>query len=331
MASSFGIAITNLTSKFGLLSRKACIRLATETGEKVLARKGELGRNPNKEEIEQIFAEILPKACRPKVITEDSEVMECLKRTGFNEQQITEQLKACDEAVMAAAIVGNGTGRMKLWMPFGRLEKFEGPLRDYIDTTQPAFIAHEMEHALEKNCRIKDIFKRKISKIYIKINKFFDKNYLEKVNQRQIGVHNFEGEMQECLSPIATLNEQTGLFQLKCKPTVKDISDYFKQTEGVSLAFKLRYLMRKKYASGINTNSETRKRLKLMKYWMDMEHPAYEVTGKIERKIYGLKENEYAINEAVTAGYEAAIGVAKQERKFYWLNKILGFFAKKEA
>ena len=65
MASAFGLAITNLTSKFGVLSRKACIRLATETGEKVLAKKGELGRNLNKEELEQVFSEILPKACRP--------------------------------------------------------------------------------------------------------------------------------------------------------------------------------------------------------------------------------------------------------------------------
>ena len=34
---SFGIAITNLTSKFGILSRKASIRIATKTGEKDLS------------------------------------------------------------------------------------------------------------------------------------------------------------------------------------------------------------------------------------------------------------------------------------------------------
>lgn len=331
MASPFGLAVTNLTSRFGFLSRKACIRLATETGEKVLARKAELGRNLNKQEIEQVFSEIIPKRCRPKVITEDHEVVECLKRLDFSEQQIAEQINSCNNAAMVAAVICNGTKKMKLWIPFGRIEKFEGPIRDYIETTQPAFIAHEMEHALEKNCRIKDIVKRKISKIYLKVKKLFDKDYIEKVNKRQIGVHNFEAKMQECLTPIAEINGQTGLLQLKCKPTVEGISDYFQQTEGVSLAYKLRHLMRKEYANDINTNSETRKRLKLMKYWMDMERPAYEVTGKIERKIYGLKENEYAINEAIAAGYEAAIGVAKQERKTYWLNKILGFFVKKEA
>ena len=71
MASTIGLAITALTSKVGILSRKASIRLATETGEKVLARKGELGRNLNVEEIEQVFAEVLLNNNDPSKITLD--------------------------------------------------------------------------------------------------------------------------------------------------------------------------------------------------------------------------------------------------------------------
>ena len=56
MSSMLGIAITNLTSKFGVLSRKVSVRLATETGEKALERSRQLGRKLNKEEVEQVFA-----------------------------------------------------------------------------------------------------------------------------------------------------------------------------------------------------------------------------------------------------------------------------------
>ena len=328
MASAFGLAVTNLTSKFGILSRKACIRLATETGEKALVKRNDLGRNLNKQELEQLFAEALPKRCRPKIITEDSEAIECLKRSGYSEEQINAQIKTIDDACFVAANVSDGTRKMKYWMPFERIANFEGTIKDYIEYTTPAFIAHEMEHSLEKNCRVIDIFRRKFSKIKKAVGKFFDKNYTEKVNQRQIGIHEFEAELQKTLIPTAELNKETGFIQLKCKPTVEEITKFFEQTEGVSLAYKLRSIMRKNYASGLNKDSETRKRLKLMKYWMDMERPAYEVTGKMEHKICGFKEDEHTINEAIAKGYESAINVTKQEQRTYWINKLLGIFVK---
>ena len=36
MSSAFGIAVTNLTSRFGIVSRKAAMRIATETGYKLV-------------------------------------------------------------------------------------------------------------------------------------------------------------------------------------------------------------------------------------------------------------------------------------------------------
>ena len=38
-------------------------------------------------------------------------------------------------------------------------------LKQYIETTFPAFIGHEMEHSLEKNCRVIDILRRKTLKM----------------------------------------------------------------------------------------------------------------------------------------------------------------------
>ncbi len=325
MSSSFGIAVTNLTSKLGILSRKACIRLSMETGEKTLAKKLELGRNPNKEELEQIFAEILPKACRPKIITKDSEVYECLKKCGYSDEQIAAQLQNVEKNVMAAANVSNGTKKYTYWVPYERHEKIQEPLiKQYIEATFPAFVGHEMEHSLEKNCRVIDILRRKTLKIRTAFFKFFDKNFMEKLSNRQMAVHDYEGQMQIALTPTLKKDETTGNIISKCKATVKDISDLLKNETGANLEENMQKLIRKNYASAGHKGSENDKRFRLLRYWMDMERPAYEVTGQLERKILGLKDGEYATNEIIAKGYEASIDIAKQERRTYWKNKLLG-------
>ena len=325
MASSFGIAVTNLTSKFGVLSRKACIRLATETGEKTLAKKLELGRNPNKEEIEQIFAEILPKACRPKIITKDSEVYESLRKSGFTDEQIAAQLQNVEKNAMAAANVSNGTKKYTYWVPYERHEKISEPtIKQYIETTFPAFIGHEMEHSLEKNCRVIDILRRKTSKIRAAIFKFFDKNYTDKLSNRLMAVHDYEGQLQIAIAKTLKIDETTGNIIAKCKATVKDISDLLKNETGVSMEENLQKLIRENYASAGHKGSENDKRFRLLRYWLDMERPAYEVTGQLERKILGLKDGEYSPNEVIAKGYEASIDIAKQERRTYWKNKLFG-------
>jgi len=323
MATILGIAITNLTSKAGILSRKASIRLATEVGEKVLQRKGELGRNLNAEEIEQVFAEVLPKKCRPKIITTEAEVRECLKRDGLNEEQINAQISGCKKNYMAAAIVFNGIRKYPIYMPTEGEAWIPSALKPYLDAMAPATVAHETEHALEKNCRIFDIFKRQTSGIKKFFGKLFDKNYMENLSNREVAIHNFEGEMQKKLQPIADVDAaKSGIVKMNCEPTVESISEQL-GGEG-KLVENLRQIMRENYASGLNKGSEQNKRFKLMSYWMDMERPAYEVTGKMEEKIYGLKEGENGINTGIAKGYEAARKIAKQERRTYWINKILG-------
>jgi len=321
MASTIGLAITALTSKVGILSRKASIRLATETGEKVLARKGELGRNLNVEEIEQVFAEVLPKKCRPKIITTEAEVRECLKRDGLNEEQINAQISGCIKNHMAAAMVFNGTRKCPIFIPREGESWLPDALKSYLETMAPATVAHETEHALEKNCRVFDVFKRKTSGIRRFFGKLFDKNYIENLSNREVAVHNFEADIQQSLIPTANRNPETGVIKMNCEPTIESISE---RLGGENFAEKLRQIMREKFASGVNKGSEQNKRLKLMSYWMDMERPAYEVTGKMEEKIYGLKDGENGISTGIAKGYEAARQIAKQERRTYWINRLLG-------
>ena len=153
------------------------------------------------------------------------------------------------------------------------------------------------------------------------IGKFFDKNYSEKINKRQIGVHEFEGDMQKSIGAVtAELDHATGNIKSNgyrtggiagksngyvensySKVNIQEafsIYDHppvwiFEKTADFSEE-KLRSFIRNNYASAENQGSETNKRFKLLKYWMDMELPAYEVGGQIERKIAGLKEDQYA-------------------------------------
>ena len=194
MASAFGLAITNLTSKFGILSRKACIRIATETGKKVADKSKEVGRMVNKEEIEQIFAQTVPKRCRPKLLTTNEEAIDVFRRTGHTEEEINGYM----HLPFAAAVLENGTRRYPMWIPFERLKTEIPELQMFMSST----VGHELEHALEKNNRIVDIFRRKLSGIKEYVCKFFDKDYRRRVTEREMGIHNFECEIQQELIAI---------------------------------------------------------------------------------------------------------------------------------
>ena len=112
--------------------------------------------------------------------------------------------------------------------------------------------------------------------------------------------------------------------KMNCEPTVESISEKISGSGQGDLTDIVRTIMRKNCASAVNQGSENNQRLKLLRYWTDMERPAYEITGKMERKIYNLKDGEYGINAGIAKGYETAIKVAKQERRQYWINKLLG-------
>ena len=84
MVKALGMALTKLTSRFGVLSKKACVRLATETGYKLVDTTKQIGRPLNIKEIESVFAETLPKKCRPQIITKTEDVADILKNRGID-------------------------------------------------------------------------------------------------------------------------------------------------------------------------------------------------------------------------------------------------------
>ena len=306
------ITLTNLTSKFGILSRKAAIRLSTETGKKLVDKSREIGRVLNKEEVESVFVQILPKKCCPKIITTKTEVANILRKQDLTESQIAEQINM---PYIGAATILNGRKKCPIWIPFENFEKTP-ELQPFANS----LIAHELEHALEKNHKISEIIKRKMSDIKKFLGQLFDKNYIERIHRREMEIHKFEQEVHKSVLP--SIDKSTGL--LTCEPTVEAIDTLIKSKKQKGLLENLREIMRRDYAGGANQGSEPNKRLKLMKYWMDLERPAYEVTGEIDRYTMGLSNGQNSVHTAISKSYEGARRVAKQERKDYWKNKLLG-------
>lgn len=312
MVTSFGIALTKLTSKAGILSRKAAVRLSTETGKRLVDKSREVGRLLNKEEVELIFEQMLPKKCRPQIITTKEEVANIFRQQGLPETKIQELI---NNPYVGAATVTNGKNKCPIWIPFENIENTPA-LQPYANP----LIAHELEHALEKNNRMIDIIRRKTSGIRKYFAQKFDKNFMEKAANREIAIHDYENMIQFKVG--STLDANTRL--MRCDATVEGMDTFMKSKRGRGLIDCLRDDMRNSYAGAENQGSEVNKRLKLMKYWLDMEKPAYHVTGEIEKYAGGLKQGENAAYTAVSKGYEAAYDIAKQEKRNYWKNKLLG-------
>lgn len=313
VASLIGIAVTNLTSKFGILSRKACIRIATETGKKVADKTKEIGRMVNKEEIEQILVETVPKKCKPKIITTNQEAIDVFRRTGHTEEEINKYM----QMPFAAAVLENGTHSWPMWLPF---ERFKTQLPKEMELFMSSTVGHELEHALEKNNRFCDIFRRKLSGIKESACKFFDKDYKNRVTEREMGIHNFESYLQQEL--IGCLDPKTGKFA--CEPTLEGIEKYLKEKTGRGFIERLREYLRRNYASPENAGSEQIRRFNKINYWLDMEKTAYQVTGEVDRYYFGIPKEETFITETISKGYEAAIDIVKKDRRAYWKNLLLG-------
>lgn len=312
MASAFGLAVTNLTSKFGILSRKACIRIATETGKKVADKSKEVGRMVSKEEIEQIFAQTVPKRCRPKLITTNEEAIDVFRRTGHTEEEISQFMSM----PFSAAVLENGTRKYPIWIPFEKFETGLPELKMFMSST----VGHELEHALEKNHRIRDIFRRKFSGVKESVCKFFDKDYKRKVIEREMGIHKFEEEIQQEL--LSCFDMKTRKFV--CEPTVESIEKHLQEKTGKGLIERLRENVRRNYASPKHSGSEQAKRFDKINYWLDVEKPAYQVTGEVDRYYFGTPKGETFLTEAISPGYEAAIDIVKKDRRSYWKNKLFG-------
>ena len=111
---NIGVAITELTSRVGLLSRKASMRLAKETGIKLVDKTREVGRALNKGEIEEVFAQNLPKRCKPTLVTTPEEGVPFMVNTGYTRE---EALKQLGQPGLGAANIPNGTAKRPIYVP----------------------------------------------------------------------------------------------------------------------------------------------------------------------------------------------------------------------
>ena len=147
-----GKLVTNCFSKFGLCSRKAAIRLATETGQVLVDKSAKLGRDLTTSEVESIFKQTLPKRLRPKIITSAEQgAREWSNRTKMT---IQESEGLIDNAAGCVFMAGRKKSPMLI-------NPKEIPFFNPSTVDKCALYAHELEHALEYNCRPLWIIKRK--------------------------------------------------------------------------------------------------------------------------------------------------------------------------
>ena len=109
-----------------------------------------------------------------------------------------------------------------------------------------------------------------------------------------------------------------------CEPTLEGIEKYLKEKTGKSLTERLRESVRRKYANPEHSGSEQIRRYDKINYWLDMEKPAYQVTGEIDRYFFGIPKDETFITETISKGYEVAIDIVKKDRRTYWKNLLFG-------
>ena len=296
--SAISFAITKITSKFGLLSRKASMRLATETGKKLVDKTNQVGRGLNKSEIENVFEETLPKRCRPKILTEKEEVKEYFRKLGMTDEMAEIQLENA-----AAGAVPNGMGKRPIYLP----------LQEMDEGTIFSLTAHELEHALESNNSLKGKLGRRVLGLLILPKLLFDKNFATKMTSLRQKACDLETVLQ-----TTTFQDAEKLFA--SAPTKEGLANAL-STDVKGLPDKIRQAIREVISP---TNSATSKSdYAISKQILDIEIPAYKVGGEVER--YAMEiSNETSPSQAISMVYEEARNILKEEQKLFLKNKKAG-------
>ena len=189
MVSAIGKLATSVATKFGLCTRKAAMRLASETGFKLVDESTRLGRNLTPQEIEGVFKQTLPKHLRPKVLFSPKEAAKCMAKNGVDARMAEQSILQGYDRGMLACCVPNGTLKQPILM---RPEYQEYSL-----------YAHELEHALERNNRLKSIFARKILPLRLRFLK--DKNKILEIQKKTF---DFQEQVQMAYNPNLSLEKQ---------------------------------------------------------------------------------------------------------------------------
>jgi len=296
--SAIGFAITKITSRFGLLSRKASMRLATETGKKLVDKTNQVGRTLNKSEIEDVFVETLPKRCRPKILTEKAEIKEQFRKLGMTDEMAEIQMENA-----AAGAVPNGMGKRSIYLPLQEMEE-----------EIPSLTAHEVEHVLESNNTLKGKLSRRVLGLLVLPKLLLDKNFAIKMTNLRQKAGDLEGVLQTRL-----FSDSEKLYA--SAPTKEGLAEAL-STDAKGLSDKIRQAIREV----INpTNSTTSKsEYSVSKQILDIEIPAYKVGGEVERYAMKMGKNETSPSQAVSMVYEEARKILNEEQKLFLKNKKVG-------
>lgn len=296
---NLGIAVTKLTSRFGILSRKASMRLATETGKRLFDKSQELGRKLEQADIEKVFEEVLPKKCRPKILTNPSEGIPYWQELGLSEQQAKMYMMNC-----GAQAVPNIKGKRLLYIPIDK----------YDNSTISSVTAHELEHTLELDHRFKKIIKGFKNKFLIKFKQKFLPKSLEKDREVNIIITKIQNNLQRKYN--VAFGQKTDDYGVQ----ITEIASRQGYKSKAGLLSQIRSLIRNSVVNPKIKDKDTRKKYEAIEYILDCEKPAYRVQGEVE-KYAGKSKNKAS---AVANIYDAAEQVIKQERKIFLKNKLLG-------
>ena len=321
---NFGIAITELTSRMGVLSRKASMRLAEETGIKLVDKTREVGRALTKGEIEEVFAQNLPKRCRPTLVTTPEEAVPYVVKTGYTKEAALEQLT---QPGIGAMNIPNGASRRPIFVP----------MDTYPSMTQAGAVSHELEHALETNCRPKFILQRKAGAFALKCMKNFDKvfntsfqqKFMDKMKKLSMDSKRLEITLQSKNQTLNLLKQDAaGKFidertVLNCVDSKAGLAELNGKTEQ-EFSDGIRDTIREMLVSPGTYTSNARKRYRIWNKFMDIEKPAYATQGKVERYAYNMTEQEMAKGSGTAQVYDEAQKAARADRKLYLKNKLTG-------
>lgn len=294
---ALGIALTKITSKFGLLSQKACIRLATETGYKLVDTEKQLGRTLNVNEIKSVFEEVLPKKCRPKILSTADEYRQFVGRD-----------------------TANPPFALGCAFPYA---KFKSPI--WLNTelfpksaNKNSTIAHELEHALEANHRPASIICKNLLNLrYSIMSKISDVDTFsyEVYNPIRDKIEwNIKGPVIKCMNSNNSLN---------CLPKIADIAKQCGKTKGEFIN-ELRSIVEEAGLSGKNKGLGTFFALKDLENIMRIETPAYKVGGAIKEYSANFKEGVYSYVTGYAEIYKETKKILRSERKLYFKNLLLG-------
>ena len=319
MTTAIGRLATSVAAKFGVCTRKAAMRLATETGYKLVDESAKLGRGLTIEEIEKVFSQTLPKKLRPKLLGSREDVQRMFENIGYSKE--VAHMQAYNPN-LGGGCVPAGSGKQPIFIERGNFD-FQ---------TENSYIAHEVEHALERNNRLKAIYARKMCMPLLALKSLFNKNFIDSLGKfaekiKKLEVYGLQAENKTATMAIEKIKpngkEMEFVTTLSCEPTRKGIMALNGLSSEARYQTRIRSAIRK-LVNPKTKGSQNNFRFKFIKHIIDGEIPAYTVQGKVQEYAYKLSDGQIATSTGTSIVYKDALKILKNERRLYLKNKLLG-------